>query len=650
MSASGDPHRSGTVPGFATSMRELLRRRAPAGVVVAAMVLAVSVAILLLARPIYRAEARLKIGEPPPTAGVSPTGGLLSFLRLGGDPFANDLELLSSRTLAEGVVRDAALSVRLEAPRGWYRDSLFTSVSLSAVDTTAKAVFEARWVDAHTVAVRRLSPRSTDVGTFAVGAPADFGGVEVVFQPRRPDGPGSVRLHTTPLDEAVRAASSGLKVTRTRREANVLQIRYSRGDPGVARAVVQSAVGRFMAMRVRLFERESGETVDSLRTVAESTRRDLRLAEDSLEATQRASGLVAPDAQSKALVEAYAKVTVALAEARAERDLMDAQQRRVARAPDEITAWSTLVAHPRFLENDNVGLLLQRLTELTERRTELLAQRQPGSPEVRTLDTQIAQLRESMDALVTEYRTSLAGSIDELTHRVADMDALLARVPARTVELGRRERSVRILSEVLVLTEQRLREEELRQALAFSNVQVVDPPALRYRPVWPRRKLGLAVAMVLAVGAGALAVVVGERADTSLRKAAAIREITGAPLLATPLFAGSAPDADELEAIRRATGGACVMVSCPGSGDDATAVAMSLVPVLGENVPVTIESYARAAALAARRVPALLVVRIGATAAAELARTVELLRQAGVDTAGTVAVCGSLRDRGTLWT
>ena len=61
-------------------------------------------------------------------------------------------------------------------------------------------------------------------------------------------------------------------------------------------------------------------------------------------------------------------------------------------------------------------------------------------------------------------------------------------MPARVAELGRRQRDVRLLSEIVVLTEQRLRQEELREALTYSNVQVIDPPALRDRPVWPRKK------------------------------------------------------------------------------------------------------------------------------------------------------------------
>lgn len=628
---------------FLTSAAELLRRRAAVASGVAAFVLIASTVVLLLSRPVYRAEARLKIGEPPPSAGVSPTGGLLSFLRTGGDPFANDLEVLASRTLAEEVVRDAALSVKLDAPMGWYRDSLLVSLALQ--DTTAKAAFEATWT-AGSVVVRQRSPRKADIGSFEVGTPAVFGGMRVVFAPRRPDGPASVVLRTMPFDEAVRITAQKLKIRRTRRDANVLEISYALDEPHVAGAVVESAVRRFLALRLGLFARESGETVDSLRTVLEGTRRDLAAAEDSLEAAQRTTGLVAPDAQSEALIERYETAFTTLLEARAELEALDAQAHRVGLTEEGIPAWSTLAAHPRFIENPTVGELLGRLTELEGLRTEMLSLRRPESLEARTLDQQITQLSGAFEALVSEYRTSLAERIEELAARVSVLDGVLVRLPSETIELGRRQRAVRILSEILVLTEQRLRQEELRQALTFSNVQVIDAPRLRYRPVWPRKKLGIAVASLLALAAGLSAAVVAERADATLRRAGRVRELTGAPLLAV-WTDGLSPA--EVDTIREATGGACTLVACVGAEAEAPSLAAGLVGAVRTAGPELVDGFAAAAAVARRGDPALLLVRVGATSETDLARVVALIREAGGTVAGTVAVCSSARAAERVW-
>jgi uncharacterized protein involved in exopolysaccharide biosynthesis len=623
----------------------LLRRRAAWGAGVGVVVLAFAAAVVLLARPVYRAEARLRLGEPPPSTGVSPTGGLLSFLRMGGDPFSNDLELLSSRTLAEEVVRAEGLSAKLDAPRGWHRDSIFVSLALQ--DTTIKATYEATWDGEGAVRVERLSPDRAEIGRFVVGEPADFGGLRIAFAERKPGGPESVRLATLPFGEAVRTERGRLQVERSRREANLVDLAYDHSDPAVAVGVVRAAVREFLHLRTRLFQRESGETMDSLRSVARETQVELRNAEDALEAIQRETGLVAPDAQSEALIERYEVSYAALLEARTEADALGAQLERVAATPGRMQAWSTLVAHPRFLENETLAGLLERLTTLEELRQEALSRRQPESREVRTLEEQIVQLDLALRTLVQEYRVALDQRIAEARRQVEQLDVLLATLPARVVELARHQRSVRILSEVSVLTEQRLRQEELRLALAFSNVQVVDPPALRYRPVWPRKKLGLAVGLLFAMGSGLLAMVLVERADGSVRRAARLRALTGAPVLAAPVARrGAWPlEAREIEAIRRATGAGCFVVACSGADVAARDVAAEL---SGEGEgPVRVESFADAVALAAR--PAVLVVAAGATPEAEVRRTAGLVREAGGSVAGTVAACASARRRGELW-
>ena len=643
---SHDAYPSG--PGVVSSALRVLRRRARWGTGVAAVVLAAAVAAVFVPRPTYRADARLRLGDPPPTAGVSPTGGLLSFLRTGGDPFANDLELLGSRTLAQEVVRGQALSVMLQAPRGWYRDSVLVSLTLQ--DTTAEALYEARWTAPGRVQVRQLSPEERVEGDFETGRVALFGGMRAVFAPQRPGGPAEVRLKTIAFGDAVRSATSNIEVTRTRRDANVLEISYTHSDPAVALGVVQDAVRDFLRLRTTLFQRESGETVDSLRAVSRGTQQELRAAEDALESFQRATGLVALEPQSAALVERYEETRTALQEARAEGEALDAQLRRVADLSDPVESWSVLVAHPRFLENANVGDFLTRLTELQGVRNEAATRLQPSSMELTTLDAQIRQLDQALRALVVEYRTSLSQGIEELAARVTEMENLIGTLPAQLVELGRRQRDVRILSEIMVLTEQRLRQEELRQALAFSNVQIIDEPGLRFRPVWPRKKLGLAVGLLLALAAGTLTMAMVERSDTSVRSAGRIRALTGGPVLATPLSRGGSThfSAREQAAVRSVLADGAV-VACRGltSAETGSVDPRTAGPAQGESI--LVRGYAEAAAAAALGERAVLAVRVGRTSEADVSAVCTLLREAGVTVAGTVAVCGSTREAAELW-
>ena len=652
--------RGGVVAGWIG----LARRRWRWGSGVGLLVLGLAAAIVLLSRPIHRAEARLRLGEAPPSPGVGPTSGFLGLFRMGGDPFANDLELLGSRTMAEHVVEDMALNIELLAPQGWYRDSLFTVVRASR--DTEKSIYELTWQAEGGIAVRRVSPRDSSVGTFSEGDLVRFGGVELMPGPSRPGAPAAIRVSLESFGEAVRSTGRRVSVERTRREANVVRIRYDDPDPRVAEGAVWSTVVGFMALRSRLLDRESGETVDSLRGVAERTLAELTAAEAALAALQSSSGLVAVDAQSEAAVERLSEAETELATARQELNAITEVLARVQEAPGAASGWTSLVAYPRFLENETMGMLLNRLIQLEEERMVLAGRRTQESLEYRTIVAQMEYLDGSLRSLATSTRVALEERIGALLELVGSMRAQLAAVPAQAIELARGQRETRLLSAVLVATEQRLRQEELREALTFSNVQVIDPPALDSRPVWPRKKLGLAVGMVLALGFALLAMVVVESADATVRSASELSAVSGAPVLVALAVNGrlapaAPPEASALLMLGHGSGGApppLVVAAVDGNGGDSTAdeVRAALASGGWEGtsrdvrlcLPVT--SYASAREALALGGPVLLAVVRGETELPDVERAVRLLREAGGAAAGMVVVCRSEAEAGELWT
>lgn len=660
--------------GWLESWAGLIRRRWAAGAGVFAVMFLLAVALIFLTRPIYRAQGRLRLGEPPPMSGVSPTTGFFGLMRLGGDPFANDLELLDSRTLTEQVIADMSLNATLEAPRGWHRDSLFTAFNADA--TTRRARYELEWEADGDVGVRMVEPRDSPIVAGAAGAPLSFGGVTVVPLPLRPDMPRRVAVRTVPVGLAVLEQRPRIVTERSRRDANVVDIEYDGTDPAVAEGVVASVIGRFIELRADIQRRESGQTVDSLRVVAESTNRELSEAESALESWQRETLLVQPEVQGEAFVERYSLLAAQVEESKYELDaiIRIAERVEAAAATDSLLNWTLILTHPRFLDNETIGILLTRLTELQQRRAELLTRRAETSREVRLVDEQIRELDHTLRSLVDGYRAALARRLDVLQGQVAAMDRALAETPSQAIELGRRQRAIRLLSEIIVLTEQRLRQEEMRQALTFSNVQVIDRPALRHKPIWPRRALGLAAGLFISCAFGLLGLVVAERADRTVRRSIDIERITRAPVLAVTLARrGEMPGLTdgEVRAVARhasvvSENGTRVAIAASGSDERAIRIARTLAlgngrttGTPGATLPVerpgtqlialpAIEDFASASA--AEGGPVALVVRYARTRRDTLARSVRLLRSTGSTVVGTIVVCERERHRSLLWT
>lgn len=638
-------------PDLVQQWRRLIRRRWRTGVAMFGTVMILGIAFLFLTRPVYRSEASLKLGDPPPSSGVNPTGGILSFFQPGGDPFANDLQVLGSRSLAEGVVERMALTARLGGPAGWYRDSLLTELRTSR--ETDRARYAIRHVDDGRVEVLRTSPTDSAIATAPSGVPMAFGGITVAFRPWREGMPRSFDIETVPFRRATREARSALRYERAHREANVVEIAYDHPDPGVANGVMTAAVAEFVRLRTRLQRRESSESADSLRTVARATGRELRAAEDSLERFEQTYRLIAPEPQSEALVERQAELLGRLARARSELRSLDPILDRLDADRDPSSAWTALLGHPAFVQNGTLGSILVGLTELRGRRAELAARRTPDNTQLRILDDQIRYLDRSLREMAREYRAGLTAQIEATEVEAAELDALIVALPAQTIEFGRRQRQVRLLAEVLLLTEQRLRQEELREALTYATVQVVDPPALRDRPIWPRKKLGLAVLFLLASGFGLVGMAVRDRTDSRVRRAGQIQDALGRPVLAV---VGPAPgdtfqlDRAELETLARWTGAARnggAMSLVPAGREGPVRKPSDTVPELRIHGP--IHGFRDAARVAREDAPTVLLVEAGRTTRAELDRTASLIEQAGGAVAGAILICATERDARQAW-
>lgn len=636
---------------------KLVRRRWRTGAAVFLPLFLLVAALVLTARPIYRAEARLRLSDPPPASGVSPSAGVIGFFRLGGDPFANDLELLASRSVAEGTVVDAALNATVAAPRGWHRDSLFTQ--LTTTSGTERATFEAEWTALDRVSVRMVSPKDSVIGEVAAGELLAFGGLTVSFRPRAPDGPQEIQIRTLPFGDAVRVTKPRIAVKRPRREANVLVVAVQDADPGLARAALGAAVSRFIELRTMIQRRESGAIVDSLETVASRTRDELRLAERAIATHQEVSRLVAPADQATVFAERYGEAVSQLELANAEIVAVAALLARADSIPDRTRAWTELVSHPRFLQNETVGAVLAQLVALEQRRLELGARRTEASRELRILEEQIVSLDRTLRTLVLGYRDGLAEQANGLRRQVARMDAELAGLPEKGVALARLQREARILSEVLILTEQRLRQEALREALTFANVQVVDPPALLYKPVWPRKRFGLGIGFIIAAVFATLGMIVRDRLDGAVRTASDIKAAIAAPLLTVAVRQDgeplriAAPDAEV--AIRHLLGDG----SATGRGGSRVAlVPVDEGPLAGDVAAALngavragrrVENFAGAVAAVADSAPVVFVLEWGRTGRAELERAAALVRQAGGRVAGAILVVPSARQASAVW-
>jgi capsular exopolysaccharide synthesis family protein len=208
------------------------------------------VALAVLAAPVYQAGVSLRVEEQ--------RARLPGFEAVPPDPQSNlvetEMEELRTLSLAEEVVEELGLQVRVAAPPGAFRPGVLRSAAAPPGAGPAEYVLKpapgGRVAVEHAGTGRRLGPA-------APGARVALDdGVVVALSPRALEH-GQVLLEVRSRAEAAEELLEGLSVSRPNEQADVVRVAYEAGDPYLARDVANTLAARFLARRQRTAAEEA---------------------------------------------------------------------------------------------------------------------------------------------------------------------------------------------------------------------------------------------------------------------------------------------------------------------------------------------------------------------------------------------------------
>jgi uncharacterized protein involved in exopolysaccharide biosynthesis len=337
------------------------------------------------------------------------------------------------------------------------------------------------------------------------------------------------------VQRAVRSLNRDLDI-HVIRKTNLIEVRYGSRDPQHAASVVAHLADGYLARHLAIHS--SPGTYEFFGSQAVAARRDLELAEDELAQLARSANLVVPEEQRRAALEAASSVEAQLATAKAE--MREATSRLAAATSLMAATDKRVLTEERTMPYQaSVERLQTLLTELRNKRTELLTRFNDSDRLITEIDRQIADTAKDLEGLhrlsATEQATdvnthweSLQAEViaaqlrvSGLTAKAEQLDAQLKAYRARAVEVTAAtpayERLLRAVNdarseyELYVKKEEEARVAEALDRQKISNVVLVEAPVPSYVPSGPNRRLALLAGAVfgglMALGAG----VVSER-------------------------------------------------------------------------------------------------------------------------------------------
>src|SRR5438132_5944204 len=212
-------------------------------------------AYVVLARPLYRAEAVIRIEDRR-----QPIPALDLIALYGGNEVSTEIEMLRGRTLAEDVVDALGLQLEITKPQGVPREAVFTFVRVARDAPAGRYTLQ----PADRGLVVRNDSSGAELGRAVPGNRVTFRGVELEVSPQALD-LRLIAFSVVGFDDAVRGLQSALSIKRRNPVAKIVDVIYRGPDPRLVQAVPNLLATRFIMDRQNTQQTETRTTAAFLR-------------------------------------------------------------------------------------------------------------------------------------------------------------------------------------------------------------------------------------------------------------------------------------------------------------------------------------------------------------------------------------------------
>lgn len=305
------------------------------------------------------------------------------------------------------------------------------------------------------------------------------------------------------------------------RGTEIVKVKIRAGSAKEAVRVTNILVDTFLERLTRLAQSEQTTIGDFIGKRLVKATQGLEQAESSLENYKQEQQIIAPEDETKALIDRLSSLNQLKAEntanlAAAEAKLEAATHELSAREKDEDVPGSPLIGQYGTQLADLEVELVNLLSNFPEQNPKV-AEIRAGIEKTRTdLNNEINRVISSATSPQSTIRQNLLqdklqaeaeivaakAQAKTLNQFTANSEVQILKLPAKEQKLARLMRDASLAQDVYIMLAKRNEEAKISQIMQPTDVQIVDRPVLPDKPVWPDKILNIVVAAVLGLLAG----------------------------------------------------------------------------------------------------------------------------------------------------
>ena len=142
-------------------------------------------------------------------------------------------------------------------------------------------------------------------------------------------------------------------------------------------------------------------------------------------------------------------------------------------------------------------MLLGALAQVETERSQLLIRRTPADSDVVMLTGRIRDMEVQLQGIAESYLQGLTNQVASLEREGQRFGTQLDALPEKELQSARRERDTKVLNDLYVLVQTRLKEAEITGAAGDPTVRIADLAVPAVKPLRPRPLINFALSLVL---------------------------------------------------------------------------------------------------------------------------------------------------------
>lgn len=322
-----------------------------------------------------------------------------------------------------------------------------------------------------------------------------------------------------------------VKETRAyNKETRLIDLTYSHNDPQVAARVVNGIAETFVRSNLEKKNETNVSTGEFLQERVAELQSQIRADEERLLSYAKSHEILSLDARQDTVVERLSGLNKQLLEAENDRKLAEAAY-NVAKTPAAASAMVETVTGN------------SRLSELRQKRVQLLQDATEQAPEVKEIDAQIAELEKQQQEAKSNATTTLLTNLESRYRQTLAREEALRKAfeQQRSETLTQNEAAINyhIIEQEITTNKglldnllQRLKANDVVLASKPNNITIVDYAVVPDSPVGPTRLRAVFLALMLSLGAAVGLAVLLEYMDDNIYTADDVGKYLRLPALA----------------------------------------------------------------------------------------------------------------------